>query len=884
MQFVRFASFASVTALALATLQPTSALAEEGSLAEEAALASESADEVDGDIVVTGSALRGKETIAERRKGLGVVDSISQDDTGDLADETLAEALIRLPGVNDMQTLYGEQTAKYMSIRGISPDLNFVSFDGIGMFSASNDGAGSRRVDLALIPTQVARTTQVYKTFTPDIDGGVIGGATNIVPYSALEGENQWNLSVRASYRPRSTDVHGGNSLGNYKHTPWGGTARGLLVRKFGDQEQFGIVASGVFTQESWTASKPNINARNYLTAAGTPAAPDLSNWNGNAAMPNRVRTLNYTKFRRLFGGYLGLEYRAAPNLTLSASGFLYKQVEDQTLNDYRVDSIASPVYESPTVARMKIGVIRPFVNYDRFNTEFRGSIIKAKWDIDALTKLEVRGGYGLSTFRNTDLGVGYTYSPTNAFVTFDMTASRPTFVFSNPADMVNVDNFTGFQAIDTFNTSDFESFEGRADFTRNYSGDSRGLGFAAGFDARSVDAVRDIQVINYNASGGRLGALGFVPGDVSFGFPYPTVHIDLAGFNQQVKPGLTVNNTTSLNSSYASDYGYRETILAGYASMMYATDSLRLIAGVRVEDVDYRAKVPQRVGTVYNGTMGTYNGGYRYALPSANLTYDLPGQLRLRAAYSKSLGRPAFSDIAQAELVNNESLTISRGNPDLKPRQSNNFDLAAEQYFNGGAGLVSLSAFYKKIDDEIFDLRTQQDIGGVQYDVTMPLNATSASLKGLEFQIMDNAISWLPGPLKDKVGVSFNVARMWAHMSYISGGNTIERDNLLFQPDWVVNGSVFYKLPGDGELRLAYRWADKSLNTVSAQPYADYVLKARGQMDASLRLPITPNLIVKLEANNLLGNDYSMMHGYYSERYTLTQDRRFFFDIVLKH
>ncbi|RZJ97522.1 MAG: TonB-dependent receptor, partial [Novosphingobium sp.] len=606
--------------------------------------------------------------------------------------------------------------------------------------------------------------------------------------------------------------------------------------------------------------------------------------WNGNAAMPNRVRTLNYTKFRRLFGGYLGLEYRAAPNVTLSASAFAYKQVEDQTLNDYRVDSIASPVYESKTVARMKIGVIRPFVNYDHFTTEFRGGLLKGKWDIDAATTFEVRGGYGLSRFRNADLGVGYTYSPTNDFVTFDMTQSRPTFTFSNPADMINIANFSGFSAIDIYNDTDFESFEGRADLRHNYSGDSLGFGFAAGFDGRTVDAVRDIRNVTYNTPTGKLGALGFVPDNISFGFPYPTVHVDLAGFNGQVKPGLTVNNATSLSASYASDYGYRETILAGYASAMYATDTLRVIGGVRLEDVDFRAKVPQRVGTVYNGTLGVYDGGYRYALPSASLTYDLSPELRLRAAYSKSLGRPAFSDIAQAELVNNESLTITKGNPDLKPRKANNFDLAVEQYFNGGNGLVSLTGFYKKIDDEIFELRTQQDRGGVVYDVTMPLNATSASLKGLEFQVMDNAIAWLPNPFKDKLGVSFNVARMWAHMSYISAGNTIERDNLLFQPDWVINASMFYKLPGDGEVRLAYRWADKNLNTVSAQPYADYVLKARGQMDASLRLPITPNLIVKLEANNLLGNDYSMMHGYYSERYTLTQDRKFFLEIVLKH
>lgn len=867
MSFSHYLNFASLGAVALATSQPAFA-----------------AEEPSGDIVVTGSALRNKEAITQRREGLGIVDSVSQDDTGDLADETVAEALIRLPGVNDMQTLYGEQTAKYLSIRGISPDLNFVSFDGIGMFSAANDGAGSRRVDLALIPTQVAQTTQVFKTFTPDIDGGVIGGATNIVPYSALEGRDQWYVSSRAQYRPSSTDVYARNSLGDYVDTKFGGTLKGLWVKRFGSEGQFGVVASAVYTQESWTASKPNVNARTYLNDAGKAAAADLSDWDGNAAMPNRIRTLNYTKFRRLYGGYLGLEYRAAPNVTLSASVFDYRQDEDQTLNDYRVDSIASPTYLSPTVARMKIGVIRPFVNYDRFNTEFRGGILKGKWEIDPATVLEARGGYGLSTFRNTDLGVGYSYSPKADYVTVDMTNPRPTFVFENPADMTNIANFTGYSAADITNRADFESWEGRADLKHNYGADTLGFGFAAGIDARTVDAVRDQTTINYNKPAGGLGDLGFVPEQTSFGFPYQSVYIDLAKFNAAVKPSLTVNETSSLSASYAGDYGYRETILAGYASAMFATERTRVIAGLRLEDVDYRADVPQRVGSVYDGTTQVYNGGYRYVLPSASVSQELGDMLRLRAAYSKSLGRPAFSDIAQAELVNNESLTITKGNPDLKPRKSNNFDLALEQYFNGGNGLVAVSGFYKKISDEIFDLRTQQERGGVLYEVTTPLNATSASIKGIEFQFIDNGIGWLPDPLRDRLGVSFNVARMWAHMSYKSGEDTIERDNLLFQPDWVINGSVFYRIFHDGEIRVAYRWADRNLNTVNAQPYADYVLKARGQMDASLRLPVTPNLIVKLEANNLLGDDYSMMHGYYSERYTLSQDRKFFLDIVFKH
>lgn len=841
-------------------------------------------EETDQAIIVTGSALRNQETITQRREGLGIVDSISQDDTGDLADETVAEALIRLPGVNDMQTLYGEQTAKYISVRGISPDLNFVSFDGIGMYSAANDGAGSRRVDLALIPTQVARTTQVFKTFTPDIDGGVIGGATNIVPYSAFDGEELWYVNARLEYRPSSTAVSGRNSLGKYVDTGLGGAVKGLFVRRFGADGEFGVVASAVYNQESWTASKPNINARTYRTATGAVAAADLSNWDGNAALPTRARPINYTKFRQLFGGYIGLEYQPSPDVTLSASVFDYKQIEDQTLNDYLVDTTGAGIYESGTVGTLRIGTIQPWISYDRFETEFRGSLLKAAWDVDADTVFEVRGGYGLSTFDNNEQMVSYIYRPTADYITFDMSRPTPTFTFSNPEDMLNMANYRGNAAADTVNDTDFESFEGRADLRRNYSADSQGFGFAAGVDARTVDALRDMTVTNYVMPTTAMGDIGFIPDEIAFDYPYRTIYIDLPAFNERVRPGLVVNQAASNTNSNASDYGYSETILAAYASSMYGTDRARVIAGVRYEDVAYSADVPQRVGGVYGGDTARYEGGYRYFLPSVNLTYDLMDNLRLRAAFSKSLGRPAFSDIAQAELVDYDNLTISRGNPDLRPRKSDNYDIAVEHYFNGGNGIVAIGGLYKEITDEIFRLRSEVEIDGEVYDVTQPLNATSASLKGLEFSFIDNSIAWLPAPLRDSVGVSFNLARLWAKMTFLAGETETARDNLLYQPDWIINASVFVKLPGDGELRAAYRWADQNLNTVNARPEDDYVLKARGQMDLSLRYPIRENLILKLEANNVLGDNYSMMHGYFSERYTLTQDRRFFVDLTWKN
>jgi iron complex outermembrane receptor protein len=832
-------------------------------------------------IVVTGSAGRNQRTIAAKRAALGVVDSISQDDTGDLADETVADALIRLPGINTMETLYGEQSAKYVSVRGISPDLNFVSFDGMAMYSAANNGDGTRRVDLALIPTQVAQMTQVAKSFTPDIDAGAIGGVTNIVPYSALDGRNHWLIDVSGSYQPNTSQFPGFNAKGGNLDTRFGGGIKGLYVHKFGADDQFGLVVSGVYNQESWQASKPNGNGRTYYTKTGTTAKADLSDWNGYDPMPTLMRPMDYAKTRRLFGGYLGLEYRASDTVKLSLSGYDYKQVEYQTLSDFYAETFSGVSYAGPHVATLKIGRFRPAYDYDKFTTESRGAIFKATKDWGANSGLELRGGYGLSHFHDIDLGVAYSAAPTNSFITWDMSDQTPAYSFSSTAELTDTSKYKLFSASDLFSDSVFENFEGRIDLKHNYGGDSQGLGFAAGFDARTVNAHRDQNQTTYTANGSALGDIGTVVNQGTLAWPYPTIFLDYDRFAATTKPNLVVNAASSANSSNASDYTYDETVLAGYGAAMFARGGFRGIAGLRYDDVSFHADVPQQVNGSYAGAFKRYNGGYSHLLPYVTLTQSLGGDAwRLRAAFSQTLGRPAFSDIATAEIRDNQNLTITRGNPGLKPRESTNADVAIDRYFNGHDGLVSLAGFYKRIKNDIFTLATREDVDGVAYTVTQPQNASHSELKGIEATFVDNHV--FASGIGRNLGISLNASRIWAKMDFIVGGKVTSRDNVLYQPNWLANASLFYALPQGGEFRVAYQWADRNLNTVNAQPYQDYVLEARGQLNAALRWSLKRNLTVKLEADNIFGNNKSMMHGYYSERYTLSVNRKFFLDIVL--
>jgi TonB-dependent receptor len=875
----RFLLTASVMALASAVhAQPLSsdAFAEAGD-------AGGAVDEV----VVTGSTLRSKEAVRNRRESIAVVDTLTQDDTGDLADETLAEALIRVPGVSSMQTLYGEQEAAYVSVRGISPDLNFTSFDGMAMFSSANDGDGLRRVDLNLIPTQISRTTEVFKTFTADLDVGAIGGVTNIIPRSALNDPETFYLDVFGTYQGgKGKYVPGTNSLGNYNDTPWGGGVKGLWAHRFGEQQQFGVVLSGVFRQKTFDYTKRNANGRVFYTPAGAVGNADLSNWDGQHPLPTLIRPMDYTHFTRTFGGSAQVEYEPAPGLQLSLLGYGYRQVEDQTFNQFQVQNYTNLQRLSPEVSRLKIGNTTSGYDYDRFENETGGAIFKAIKDFGENSSLEFRAGWNINRFHDKDLGAFYGFNPPNSFITYDMSKLSDQITIENNDALINIANYRLASASDLYVDAEMTSKEAKLDYKRNYGGDSRGFGFSVGGDIRRVETDRDSRTVTYVSNNSAMGDVGFVPNISSWMYNYPVVWVNYDRFADTVKPGLAINQTSTNNAAWSADYRYNETVAAVYVALSYATDTFNAVAGLRYDKVDFTAYSPLATAGRYDGAFARREGGYDHLLPSFIATQRLTEDFRIKAAYSRTLGRPAFGDIARAENVNTQNLTIARGNPDLKPRRSDNFDLAAEYYF-GGSGLVSVGGFYKKIKDDIFTQTTQQTVNGATYDVSQPMNASSSTMKGIEFQVVTDVVPGLPGFLADKVGFSANVTRMWAEMDYLSGATWVHLDALQYQANWLANVSAFYRLPRNGEVRLAYNWKSKSPISLGAFPHTTYWLEERGQLDAAVRYSLTDNLIAKFQISNI--TEEPVQQGYYGvaypmRRYELTRDRTFQLDLIYKY
>jgi TonB-dependent receptor len=125
-------------------------------------------------VVVSGQRASLRNAIAAQEKADNIVSVISSDDIGGLPDKNAAEALARLPGVA-VQRDQGE--GRYVSVRGLGPDLNAVTINGALVPSPES---GRRAVALDVLPAGLIRTLEVSKTLTPDHDANSLGGTVEV--------------------------------------------------------------------------------------------------------------------------------------------------------------------------------------------------------------------------------------------------------------------------------------------------------------------------------------------------------------------------------------------------------------------------------------------------------------------------------------------------------------------------------------------------------------------------------------------------------------------------------------------------------------------------------------------------------------------------------
>ena len=283
--------------------------------------------------------------------------------------------------------------------------------------------------------------------------------------------------------------------------------------------------------------------------------------------------------------------------------------------------------------------------------------------------------------------------------------------------------------------------------------------------------------------------------------------------------------------------------------------------------------------------TTGVESIDYDFFLPSFNAKLGIGDGQLIRFAVSRTLTRPSVDDVNQRIRLGTLPDTTTppgepsifggiaafqTGNAQLVPQTSVNVDLSYEWYFND-TGSVTLSGFYKNINDPVIAGALTQDFGDGAITALRPTQVNSSSngeLFGFEFAYQQ-FYDFLPGLLSG-LGTQFNYTYIDASLPSpdvpdLLLGNGFADDPLVprFENDFGIfprvsdhniNAIGLYE-KGPIQARLAYNWRSEFLITERNVifPFASVFQEATGQLDASVFYNINENVKVGIQAVNLL-------------------------------
>lgn len=834
----------------------------------------------DADIVVTGARLQAIKDIAAKRSIDVISDSISADEIGTLPDFGLGEALTRMPGISTIQN-NGRGEAQFLSIRGLNADYNLVEIDGVPL--PANE-ISRRNVSLDVIPSSLAARVEVYKSMTAAMNGNAIGGIANLRTRSAFDNGGKPFLGGRFDIgRWDFQRVRGGNMPS--------GQAELVGATTFGPDKKFGVVVAGsYFRRVSASLDSASTSPLYVDPTTGQKLNPATTDAANAFIVPSVRRWLQYDNLRQRYGGFAKLEFddHAMFKGALTVAKFYHTNDEDRQANSVtpqtsvtaatgKFANITGVTATSGTVASgnyAQVDDARFFQKRGIQYADFDGELIPAS---HMLADFGVN--YAIATYHQDattsvfrapsgpNLAYGYTLTP----------GGFPQFNFAKPDYVFNPANYAIYDYQVAPDDQKEKALTGRANLQVNTGADDRGFGFATGLYARFLDRRYDRDVMGYTPASGATSLTPFVvPQSYT---PYNgngqrMIFLDPAAVTRFVNanPGKFTADPTDSQTGLQSDFTLTEDIKATYVMGRYAFDTLRLTGGVRYEatDLSTGSYALTTKGKATQLTYGQQGQHYHDWLPSAQLDWNATDALRVRAAYSRTLARPNYSDLAGRQTISINSttsfVTIRTGNAQLRPRRSDNYDVSLEYYVNRDV-MFSAAGFIKRVQDEILTVSNTalQPFNGVTTQVTtiQPINASGTVIRGVELNAVVTRMRFLPHPL-DGLGFSANITLLDPTPPSIVMANGTRRQlsSLSESADVVGNVRAFYTI---GSITVQGAWNHLSpllITTSTTDPTQDVRYKASDIFDAQIRVKLSRALTIVAQGKNLSDNRPTRVTG----------------------
>ncbi|MFC3651534.1 TonB-dependent receptor [Dyella humi] len=842
-------------------------------------------------VQVSGKTLSVEKAIAEKRSLSVISDGISADEIGSVPDFGLGEAVQRIPGVA-MTINNGRGEAQFLNLRGLNPDYNSVTVDGIALPSTETT---TRNVSLDVLPASLAQHVSIYKTVTADMPADAIGGVVNLRTRSAFDHPGLF-ISGRADYADW-------NNSRVVAHSGPSGQIENTISDTFGSQHQFGFILSTSYYRRDTSSLDTAMDTDGYYhytggtqklsslgqNKAGTGSTLTPNNdVDGLVAVPDRHRWLTYDNVRQREGVLGKFEYDNHENLQAHATGGFFQHENNEFRRSQFLTRVGPATLTSDTTGSFAKGAAQvDFDHYDQVR-QIKYAELGSSFEPDERSQLDVTANYAVGDYKQStqedvftsaaspNLGFNYDASP----------GSVALFTPSNAGYYMNPANYLQTSYMNALERSKSGLLTLKADFNHNLQEDSEGWGYKAGVQYRNLQQRYDLTQIGYApTSSVSLAAIGtedvyFQPYD---GNGQNMLLIDPAKVTQYFldHPNLYTPVATNARTSAISDFNIKEATTSGYAMTGYRQGDFMGIVGLRYEDTsqDVQNTQPNPISSLTNFSKLDNLHHYGKLLPSAILAYNLEPDLILRAGASQTLARASYAALAQnsAPTVSLAGNTISQsiGNPNLVPRKSTNYDLSLEWYPANDA-MFSLAAFQKRIQHEIVNLTTTASqinpdglAGTYLVTTTQAQNATTAKVKGVEFGAAKLHFDFLPGVLSH-FGATFNATLldMDGPTITMNDGSQRQLPMLVGAAKHILNASLLYNQGPFSAQVSANHTGKMPISFATDNPVNDIYYAQTQTYDAQLRYMYSSHISFLLQGKNLtnarptrvLGPDQSLI------------------------
>lgn len=791
-------------------------------------------------ILVVGQSASQASALSRKRSSDVISDGLTRDAIGQFPDQNVAESLRRLPGVN---VLNDQGEGRFVSVRGLDPELNATSLNGVRVPAPESD---VRSVALDVISSDIIESIEVNKSLTPDMDADTIGASIEIHTTSAFA---------------RRRDLFTAKIEGSYNNYAGNVTPKGSVDFATRLSENVGV--SGGLSYYLRQFETDNIEADDWDEGDSGPYAETLE-------------YRDYDVERERISASLNFDFRVGDHTTLFARG-LYSQFDDQ---EYR----RRTTFDLGDAFVTGGGDAARFADLDPLDVDEEYAItverdLKDRFERQKIQSASVGGETDTGGW-HAEYSAAWSKASEREHDSLDPVAFEREFeseglilgidysdpriplysVVSDPGAFFDPTEYElNDLSLTTLSNSQDEEWAGRVDLGRSFAMASGEFTVQGGAKGRWRDKSYDGNFEYYENDD---FILADVPGDQTYRLFLIEPVASKRGPRQYFDANFgafELQEADTLFDSAVEDYSVAEDVLAGYLLGRWDTDTLRVIGGMRFEHTSNQMTgndvlLVEEDGTLPDGSVASddtvivtpvvYDRDYGDWLPSLNLRWQAQDDIVLRLAGYRSLVRPKLSALAPRFVVeqnDDDEREGQFGNPDLLPYEAWNFDASAEYYMSSNGALTG-AFFYKDVKNFIAEIELEGPgtYRGIAFDdATTFINGDSGKIWGFEVGF-SQALTMLPGALGGFV--------VQANYTYTDATGTVPTDGDPTNPRDVplpasskntFNLALGYD-KGPFDVRLSGTYRDGYLDELGSSAEEDRYVDDHFQLDLSAKVRVS--------------------------------------------